>query len=53
MVENLAHQKQAVSEAVAEKVAVLRTLLPPAVAEAVDEGDRDAGGDRSSTAPWR
>ena len=40
MVENLAHQKQAVSEAVAEKVAVLRTLLPPAVAEAVDEGDR-------------
>jgi len=40
MVENLAHQKQAVSEAVAQKVAVLRTLLPPAVADAVDEGDR-------------
>jgi class 3 adenylate cyclase len=40
MVENLARQKRAVSDAVVQKVAVLRTLLPPAVAEAVDEGDR-------------
>jgi class 3 adenylate cyclase len=40
MVENLADQEHAVSEAVAQKVSVLRTLLPPAVADAVEEGDR-------------
>jgi len=40
MVDNLASRRQAVSEALVEKVDVLRTLLPPAVADAVDEGDR-------------
>ena len=40
MVDNLSRQKQAVSRAVGQKVAVLSTLLPPAVAEAVDRGDR-------------
>jgi class 3 adenylate cyclase len=40
MVANLGRRKRAVSDAVVQKVDVLRTLLPPAVADAVDEGDR-------------
>ena len=40
MVENLAGRKRAVSDALAKKTSILVALLPPAVADAVVEGDR-------------
>ena len=40
MVENLAGRKRAVTDALAKKTSILVALLPPAVAEAVVEGDR-------------
>ena len=40
MVENLAGRKRAVTDALAKKTSILVALLPPAVADAVVEGDR-------------
>jgi class 3 adenylate cyclase len=40
MVENLAGRKRAVTDALAKKTNILVALLPPAVADAVVEGDR-------------
>ncbi len=40
MVASLAGRKQAVADALANKVGILRTLLPSAIADAVVEGDR-------------